>query len=271
MSNILVTGGSGYIGSHLIKELKKQDHEVFNLDLKVGLDLKGDLDEIFENGKFDVVIHLAALVDLREAEKEPIKYYDNNVFATVNLVEHMIRHQVDKIVFASSAAVFGNSVYGKTKLLAENIIKDSELDFTILRYFNVAGGKLPHYKKSLIPQMVRALVNDEIFTINGRYFNTKDGTAERDYIHVDDVVKATIMGIELHGIFEVASGKTISVLEVVNEVSKLGKLKYKYGKRIKGDMAISESKGNRVNVGRIKSITDMVEDEYYNECKNKRV
>ena len=220
MKNALVTGGSGYIGSHLTHALKRAGWFVLSFDKRaphptrlVNSQVVGDLlspsdVEYLTGHKFDVIFHLAALIDVEESQREPERYWANNTTATERLLEAFPK---TPIVFSSTAAVYDSSndplseshslrpssVYGETKLTAEVKIREAGNPHAILRYFNVAGcspGMVDNHKRvtHLIP---RALKSDGI-EIYGDDYETSDGTAVRDYVHVEDVAMAHIAAAE---------------------------------------------------------------------------
>ena len=235
---VLVTGGAGYIGSHTIRELTTRKHEVVALDtfergyrqalLNVPF-VKGDiadaarLDEIFEQEKPDAVIHFAAYKAPGESMSEPAKYFRNNVAGTLTLLETMLRHNCNYIIFSSSCSVFGTpkhlpvtedapfgpeSVYGESKLMVETMLrwfdKTTSLRSISLRYFNASGASLDNkigedwnYTGNLIPLVMKAaLGKTPAAKIFGTDYPTPDGTAIRDYIHVVDLAVAHVKALE---------------------------------------------------------------------------
>ncbi|MGD1921761.1 MAG: UDP-glucose 4-epimerase GalE [Pleurocapsa sp.] len=263
---ILVTGGAGYIGSHAASALKKAGYEVIILDnlsyghqeivdnvLQVKL-IVGDtsdrsvLDELFATHKIDAVMHFAAYIAVGESVKEPGKYYRNNVASTLNLLEAMLAHGINKIVFSSTCAVYGMpkevpmtenhphsplSPYAASKDMVEQILRDFDTAFNLksvaFRYFNACGadpsGLLgeDHYPEThLIPlALLTALKKRESLYIFGTDYDTPDGTCVRDYIHVNDLADAHVLGLEylLSGgesdIFNLGNGNGFSVREVI--------------------------------------------------------
>ncbi len=294
--NILVTGGTGYIGSHTVVELINAGHSVeildnlFNSKIEV-LDIIEELtgmkpkfhqvdlldqpamEKVFESSNFDAVIHFAGLKAVGESVEQPLKYYDNNVAGTVNLLKAMQNHNVKKIVFSSSATVYGDpgvvsytedlptgqnipSPYGKTKYMIEEILKDvafadPEFSVTLLRYFNPVGahrsGKLgenPNGRPNNLMPIVMKVATGEIekLSIYGNDYNTKDGTCIRDYIHVVDLAKGHLAAID-HikngvSIYNLGSGKGTSVLEMVAAFEKASgrPLPYVFAERRAGDL-----------------------------------
>jgi len=286
---ILVTGGEGYIGSHIVKQLLDRGEEVvtidnfsthennvnfhFNLHFNCfDMKYKRQIKMIFDHYDITEVIHLAGLSSVEESIKEPIKYYQNNVISTINLLEIMENHNVDKIVFSSSASVYGNvdylnslytipitekekpkpiNPYGETKLIIENMIKyQPNLKYVGFRYFNVAGaldnGDLGEHRKNethLIPLLLKAIKNDAVFTIFGDNYNTKDGTCIRDYVSVIDIARAHILALDYlrkdnkSEIFNLGTKNGYSVKEIVENASKVLKkdVKIKIGEPRKGD------------------------------------
>ena len=244
MAKILVTGGAGYIGSHCVIALLEQDFEVVIFDnLSTGhietIDtlkkygnlefIKGDLqniteiESVFENNEINSVIHFAAFSQVGESVKNPEKYYKNNVCGTINLLSAMIKHDVKKIVFSSTAATYGEPVYipidekhpqnpinpyGQTKLMIEKIMDDYDRAYGLksvrLRYFNVAGadskcriGEWHEPETHLIPNVLKASFgSDKRFKMFGTDYDTKDGTCVRDYINVEDLVQAHLLALD---------------------------------------------------------------------------
>lgn len=294
--NILVTGGTGYIGSHTVVELINAGHNVeildnlFNSKIEV-LDIIEELtgvkpkfhqvdlldqsamEKVFDNSTFDAVIHFAGLKAVGESVEQPLKYYDNNVAGTVNLLKAMQNHNVKKIVFSSSATVYGDpgvvsytedlptgqnipSPYGKTKYMIEEILKDvafadPEFSVTLLRYFNPVGahrsGKLgenPNGRPNNLMPIVMKVATGEIekLSVYGNDYDTKDGTCIRDYIHVVDLAKGHLAAID-HikngvSIYNLGSGKGTSVLEMISAFEKASNkpLPYVFAERRAGDL-----------------------------------
>ena len=263
---ILVTGGAGYIGSHAASALKKAGYEVIILDnlsyghqeivdnvLQVKL-IVGDtsdraaLDRLFSTHKIDAVMHFAAYIAVGESVKEPGKYYRNNVASTLNLLEAMLAHGINKIVFSSTCAVYGMpkeipmtenhphnplSPYAASKDMVEQILSDFDTAFGLksvaFRYFNACGadpegllGEDHHPETHLIPlALLTALKKRESLYIFGTDYDTPDGTCVRDYIHVNDLADAHVLGLEylLSGgesdVFNLGNGNGFSVREVI--------------------------------------------------------
>lgn len=247
--NILITGGAGYIGSHLIKELLKNHNIIVVDNLTTGyieninelLKIKNfkflnfNVEDLSIDYKIDVVFHLAASLSAEESMINPMKYYKNNVETTISLISYMKRLNIKNLIFASSAAVYGNSHYGYSKKICEELIKLSGLNYSILRYFNPYGTK---FKKN--PQMMDLLENlkeGETFKIYGDDYNTEDGTCVRDYIHIDDLINKTLevfsymLRTSKSGIYDIGTGKGRSVLDIVLEYKK----PFEFVDRRKGD------------------------------------
>lgn len=256
--NILVTGGMGYIGSHIAKTLKESGHNVYIIDnlsnSKKNNEFNsrfyyGDIRNIntlirlFSETKFDLVIHCAALKSVEESIKYPLEYYDNNVSGTLTLLTVMKEYGVNKIIFSSTAGVYEEGIadenhpinpktpYSKSKKMAEDIIIDSGIDYVIFRYFNVAGDDVEGQS------LIQTIKNNSKIVINGGNYNTFDGTPVRDYIHVDDIVDAHIKAInyDKSGIFNLGSNKGYSV----KQVCEAAKIPYTIGCKRPGDIEIS--------------------------------
>ncbi|WP_214807102.1 UDP-glucose 4-epimerase GalE [Exiguobacterium sp. s102] len=286
---ILVVGGAGYIGSHVVKELLDQDKSVVVLDnLSTGFQfavdsraifIQGELGDenilrsIFTNYEISAVMHFAANSLVGESVINPMKYYLNNVSATLTLLSVMIEHQVDNFVFSSTAATYGLvqealitektpvqpiNPYGHSKLMIEQIISDLHnadgLNYVTLRYFNAAGadpdqtiGENHNPETHLIPIVLQHLNGRrENITVYGQDYDTKDGTCIRDYIHVCDLADAHILALEgllnktiTEEVFNLGNGKGYSVKEIIQASEKVTghKAKILFGIRREGDPA----------------------------------
>lgn len=296
--SILVTGGTGYIGSHTVIELLKENKEIIILDnlcnssIEVldkikqitGKDCKfyeadvrdeKALEKVFTENKIDSVIHFAGLKAVGESVKIPLEYYDNNVYGTIKLLKAMKKFNCKKIVFSSSATVYGDpgtpkytedmergkvsNPYGATKAVIEQMLEDlyssdKEWTISILRYFNPIGahesgliGDNPNgIPNNLMPYIQKVAIGElKELSIFGNDYETKDGTGVRDYIHVVDLaighVKA-LEKLEKSGIYihNLGTGCGYSVLEIVNTFEKVNnvKISYKIAPRRAGDLAI---------------------------------
>lgn len=294
---ILVTGGCGYIGSHTCCELLDNDYEVIIIDnfcnskedvvdkikrithKDVKL-YKGDvrdldlLERIFGENEIDAVIHFAGLKAVGESVQKPLLYYRNNIDSTLSLLEIMNKHNCKKIVFSSSATVYGSprslpikedfplsttNPYGSTKLYIEGILKDlyiadNEWSIAILRYFNPIGahksgiiGENPNgIPNNLMPYILKVATHElDILNVFGNDYDTKDGTGVRDYIHVVDLAKGHICAINrilnTKGVdcYNLGTGQGYSVLDLVTTFEKVNnvKINYKIVDRRPGDIA----------------------------------
>ena len=296
MQTILVTGGSGYIGSHTVLELLNKNYNVVVVDnlsnssyesLRRVQKITGKtvtfyendirdteaLEKIFSAHKFDAVIHFAAFKAVGESCRLPLKYYDNNISGTVNLLQVMEKFGVKKIIFSSSATVYGTpeklpldenchlsttNPYGATKLMMENIMTDvwkadNEWNIILLRYFNPVGshesgmiGEDPKGIPNNLMPYVAQVASGKLQCINvfGDDYDTPDGTGVRDYIHVVDLAHGHIAAIErvndsgVH-IYNLGTGHGYSVLDMIHAFEKAcGKtLPYKICERRPGDIA----------------------------------
>ena len=241
---ILVTGGAGYIGSHCVLALLKAANEVVVFDNlstghketvdtlgKVGklhfvegdLQNLSDISKVFDDFNIEAVVHFAAFSQVGESMKNPQKYYYNNVYGTLNLLNAMIEHNVKKIVFSSTAATYGEpeyvpidekhpqnpiNPYGNSKLMVEKIMDDYDRAYGLksvrLRYFNVAGadsmtliGENHSIETHLIPNILKSTFDKgRTFEMYGDDYDTKDGTCVRDYINIEDLVSAHLAALK---------------------------------------------------------------------------
>lgn len=261
---ILVLGGAGYIGSHTVYELIEQGEDVVVVDnLETGHKeavhekarfYEGDIrnrsfvDKVFEKENIEAVIHFAANSLVGESMVNPLKYYDNNLCGTKVLLESMVAHGVDKIVFSSTAATYGEpdsipilesdktcptNTYGETKLSMEKMFywtsKAHNLRYVSLRYFNACGahvsGKIgeAHQPETHLIPLILQVPNGkrEFITVFGNDYSTKDGTCVRDYIHVTDLAQAHILAVKYlrqgkeSSIFNLGNGVGFTVNEVI--------------------------------------------------------
>jgi len=324
MMKILVTGGLGYIGSHTVVELVKSNHEVVIVDNLVNskIDVLAKLNEvvgkeipfyridvrnidklrhIFIDHKITGVIHFAGLKAVGESVEQPLKYYDNNIMSTISLCKLCKEYDVSKIVFSSSATVYGNqesplseqmelqlreNPYGETKAMCERILSDfvessSNLSVVILRYFNPVGahksgliGEDPNgIPNNLMPYLVKVAKGEfPILSIFGSDYDTVDGTGVRDYIHVVDLARGHVKSLEqdytgVH-IFNLGTGKGTSVLELVRTFIQINGINvpYKFTDRRSGDVAICYADASKAKEmlkwEAEKSIEDMVRDSW---------
>ena len=291
---VLVTGGCGYIGSHTTLELLKEGYEVVIVDNLINskrdvidkikkitnkpvtfydVDLcdKEKLRDVFLQEKISSVIHFAGLKAVGESVAIPIRYYENNLISTLNLISCMQEFNVKKLVFSSSATVYGNpktlpikenfplsttNPYGTTKLMIEEILKDlyhsdSTFDITILRYFNPIGadksgllGEDPNgIPNNLMPYILKVATGKlPILNIFGDDYNTVDGTGVRDYIHVLDLAIGHVLSLKNKKtglkIYNLGTGFGTSVLELVKKFEIVNNIKvnYQITKRREGDI-----------------------------------
>ena len=295
---ILVTGGTGYIGSHTVVELIKAGHEVtiidnlFNSKIEVLdkiatltgtkpefhkidiLDLKG-MRELFQSHDFEAVIHFAGLKAVAESIEKPLEYYETNVQGTVNLLKCMAEFKVNKIIFSSSATVYGaknsgklsenlttgvaiTNPYGETKHVIEKILEAEavarpEMSVVILRYFNPVGahesgllGEDPNGIPNNLMPIVMKVRSGEIkeLAIYGNDYDTRDGTCIRDYIHVVDLALGHLKSMQAFektgtSIYNLGSGRGTSVLEIMHafEEANHAALPHRFADRRPGDLA----------------------------------
>ncbi len=293
---ILVTGGAGYIGSHMVRLLQHKGYIPVILDnfststsefIKDVIYFEGNthdthlLEKIHAQYPFTAVLHFAAYIQVGESAQDPLKYYDNNVGSTVKFLQTLHKLGVQRIVFSSSAAVYGEpeydapikedhptrpvNPYGQTKLMMEYILRDCAqaygLKYAALRYFNVAGvdknislGKSNTPVTHLIPLVLQAASGRRpAITVYGRDYNTPDGTCIRDYIHVKDLCEAHLLA--LNALWEgkesfsynLGTGKGFSVKEVIETSKNVTNIDFKVieGARRTGDPARLVADGSK--------------------------
>lgn len=263
---ILVTGGAGYIGSVVVEKLLERQHKVVVVDnlqtgyreavdpdaefIQADLNNQGTLDSIFQMHSVEAVVHLAADSIVETSMSDPGRFFRNNVVGGINLLSAMLQHDVFKVIFSSSAAVYGMpqktpitedeeklpiNAYGETKLIFERIMawyeKSHKLRHISLRYFNAAGASVLHGEAHrpethLIPNVLNATNDAKTVSVFGTDYPTKDGTCIRDYVHVIDIANAHILALEKidsigSGVFNLGNGKGYSVSEIIESAQKV--------------------------------------------------
>ncbi|NLD26790.1 MAG: UDP-glucose 4-epimerase GalE [Acholeplasmataceae bacterium] len=295
MKKILVTGGAGYIGSHTIVSLMERDYQVIVVDnfsnsapecinrveaitgkkvpmYEADIRDKEILEQIFSENEIEAVIHFAGLKAVGESVAKPLEYYNNNVYGTLVLLDVMREHKVKKIIFSSSATVYGvperlpldeecrlnvTNPYGATKLMIENILRDlyqadPDWNIVLLRYFNPVGahesgliGEDPNgIPNNLMPFIAQVAIGklDKV-KVFGNDYDTPDGTGVRDYIHVVDLAEGHVKALEkMHkgvDVYNLGTGRGYSVLEMIQAFSKAcnKSLPYEIVSRRPGDIA----------------------------------
>ena len=295
--SILVTGGAGFIGSHTVVELLEKGEDIVIVDnfcnsspdviekikkitgkdfkfYKVDLLDEENLEKVFKENSIESVIHFAGLKAVGESVAKPIEYYHNNITGTLILLKLMKKYNCKKIVFSSSATVYGNpeslpiredfplsttNPYGSTKLMIEQILQDvavaeKDLSVAILRYFNPIGahqsgliGVVPNgIPNNVMPYILKVASGEyEALTVFGNDYNTEDGTGVRDYIHVVDLAKGHLKALDKIRkeagvkIYNLGTGNGYSVLDLVKNFEKVNgvRVNYKIGARRPGDIA----------------------------------
>ena len=253
MKKILITGNSGYIGSHLTKMLKNE-HEVHGLDIKPpqimpnvqhNIDIRKliSLDE-----EYDAVIHLAALVNVGESEQNPISYYITNLNGTMNVVNKI---KTKNFIFASTGAAVGcESAYGISKRAAEDVVREycsihKSTPYTIFRFYNVIGsdGFVPTNPDGLMYNLMKTRETGKFTVFGNDYDVSKDGTCVRDYVHVNEICDALKQAIEKpsNQIESLGHGVGYTVKEIVDKFQQVNNVDFtvEYGPRRKGDIASS--------------------------------
>ena len=325
---VLLTGGTGFIGSHVAVELLQNGYQVILTDHKSSqrpsipariesashkkisavypiemLD-EAEIDQIFNSHKIDAVIHLAGYKSVGESVSNPSKYYENNLISTLNLLKVMKKHDCDKLVFSSSATVYGSpkyvpideehpvsaaNPYGQTKLMIEQMLVDEAnankgAQFISLRYFNPIGahesGHLGEDSKG-VPANIFPYILDVVkgkrsqVNVFGNDYETKDGTAIRDYIHIMDLAEGHLKAVDYlfksddfrgHSVYNLGTGQGYTVLELIKAVSiSTGKkVKYVFTSRRPGDIekVYADSSKAKRDLGFVakRSLSAMVED-----------
>jgi UDP-glucose 4-epimerase len=283
---ILVTGGAGYIGAHTVRLLLEQGHDVTVADnlskgyrhnvpadrlYEIDVCQTGALAELMGRRQMDAVIHFAAYIAVGESMRVPERYFANNVGGSLSLLTAMVEAGVNRIVFSSTAAVYGNphttpiledfpfqpvSPYGESKVMVEAMLRwfDAihQLRSVALRYFNACGadpagdlGEEHEPETHLIPLLLQAVITGKPVTVFGDDYDTPDGTCIRDYIHVNDLARAHILALEhlmaggASDQFNAGTGTGHSVMEVIRAVEEVTRRKVPYvvGPRREGDAA----------------------------------
>lgn len=308
--NVLITGGAGYIGSHAVKMFITAGHNVVVIDnLSTGFICSIDEKAIFYNAdirdfnhvkdiliknRIDIVIHFAAFSLVAQSMVVPLTYYNNNVYGTMVLLDAMKEANVKKIVFSSSAAVYGNqsimpitenaielptNAYGETKLAMEKMMRWADISHGIkyisLRYFNVAGahysgviGENHNPETHLIPLVLQVPQGKRThINVFGNDYDTPDGTCVRDYIHIEDLIEAHILAMKQlfkvneSNIYNLGSGQGYSVLEIIESAREITKsdIRIVQSERRDGDPArlIASSEKAEKELGWVRKFNDI--------------
>jgi len=302
---ILVTGAAGYIGGTFCYEALKRGFSVLGIDnfsnsscetiekikkkfsknfyfIEKNL-LDDDLHKINNIQEVDVVFHFAALKSVPDSENSPKKYFENNVDGTKNLLNLMKYASIDKLVFSSSAAVYGDqdnqpineqaklkpkSVYANTKKITEEILEDAahKNSFKVisLRYFNPIGShkdkviseRINNSSGNIMSMILRAAIGlEKKINVFGQDYSTKDGTAERDYIHINDIIEGHFLAYKkidkfnCYENFNLGTGSSVSVIELLNTFNKVNnkEIDYKISPRREGDLTICYADASKAN------------------------
>tara|TARA_B100000242_G_C43039312_1_gene484738 strand:- start:290 stop:1273 length:984 start_codon:yes stop_codon:yes gene_type:complete len=293
---VLLTGGAGYIGSHVANNLVDAGHKVHIIDNLItgnkvlipkgadftncNIDDSKKIESLLTNNQFDILMHFAGFIQVEESVNFPEKYLDNNTTKAIKLFKLCKKNNLTKIIFSSTASVYGSgnntnliseenllnpqNPYAFSKMKTEEFLKENEdsYKFIILRYFNVAGadkllraGQISKRSTHLIKILSEIAVGKRNFIeVYGNDYNTHDGTAIRDYIHVSDLADIHIeiaKYLLMHSnsqILNCGYGKGYSVLDVINEANKIcnNSIKHKFTKRRKGDVEKLISNTNKI-------------------------
>ena len=270
----LIVGGAGYIGSHVARCFLDNDIDIVIVDnlvtgikeripdkvkfIKLDCENHNELNNYILANKIDAIVHLAAFKQARESNRDPLKYWDNNLKSTLGIVKAIKNTNVKYLIFSSSCSVYGGSgevkeestvnpisPYGWTKFVSEQIIKNCapqlNISFLSLRYFNVIGNdNFPmasdNSEECLVPKIYNAIINNKFPKVFGTDFETPDGSALRDYIDVRDLSYIHFLAAKhlmeskkiLNSFFNVGSGKPVSVLEIIHSFSRSLSIKTKF-------------------------------------------
>jgi UDP-glucose 4-epimerase len=276
IENILITGSHGYIGSHLVNFLKPKKINLFLVDdlsnsvnakkerkfYKIKISNLKKIEKIIKLNNIDSVIHLAAKINARESQNKKKLYKKVNYTDSKNLLNICLKNGVKNFIFASSAAVYGNykkkfsendikkpiNYYGKTKIDFENYLRTKKINFAILRFFNVAGFDNKNFKNNFFAQsfiniLVKNYVKKKKTNIFGNNFKTKDGFAERDFIHIKDIIKIIFKSLNYINknnkniILNCGTSKKISILSIISILKKIGcqKVNFNITSQVNGD------------------------------------
>jgi len=306
--NILITGGAGYIGLSLYRKLKKKNNItivdskskkkiIYRNDIKnyfrINILNKKKLDNFFKKKKFDLIIHLASKINAKESVKKKKYYYKHIFIGSKNVIDLSIKYKIKYFIFSSSAAVYGSykkkfnekdklkpiNPYGLLKKKVEELIiqkSKNNYKYLILRFFNVAGIKHSNnvdmsISKSVISIIIQKIKKNKIFHLLGNKFNTKDGTTERDFIHVSDIVKIIENSIQYliqknkNNIVNCGTGKKTSIKDIICLVKKNITLKI-FNKNLGDpDSVVSDNKKliKLKLIRKFKNINQIVNSYYY--------
>lgn len=331
MTRILLTGGAGYIGSHCALALAEKGYDVVifdsmvhghreivdvltehvskgNISLETGDILSSsDLNRVFDDHEIDAIMHFAAFIEVNESVRDPEKYHTNNVKGSKSLLDAAVMHNVKRIVFSSSAAVYGNpeyvpidedhpknpiNPYGETKWLVEQLLdeysKKYDMHSARLRYFNVAGasskidiGEWHIPETHLIPNILRSIVEGGSFKLFGNDYDTRDGTCIRDYVNVEDLADAHVLAMDylMKGgrtdCFNLGTKEGSTVMEIVRSCERITgkKIDVSMEDRREGDPAslvADHAKATRILGWTPKrTLDDSIRTAYKWQCKRK--
>ena len=293
--HLLVCGGAGYVGSHAVQALHQAGHQITVLDnlstghreavrwgelVRADLLVPASLEQVFTGKTIDAVMHFCARSLVSESVADPYSYYENNVMGTLNLLKAMRGHGVDKLVFSSTAAIFGNpqsesidedhpkapiNPYGASKLMVERLLADAAQAYGLrsvcLRYFNAAGAASRHGigeshqpETHLIPNLLRSLIDPDIsLKVFGQDYPTPDGTCIRDYVHVQDLADAHLQSLDYMQentgahVFNLGNGNGFSVMQVIRAAERVTgrSVAFDVAPRRQGDPAVLVASSRR--------------------------